>query len=98
MSRPSSEVGLGLVAGRLSAAVVVTIVVQLSAVIWFLARLEGRVEVNEQFRLASAPLQAQMTRLDERFDAVFRDLDRIEHRLMRLEEHITGPGPGDRGR
>jgi hypothetical protein len=98
MSRPSSEAGLGLVAGRLSAAVVVTIVVQLSAVIWFLARLEGRVEVNEQFRVASAPLQAQMTRLDERFDAVFRDLDRIERRLMRLEEHFTGPGPGDRGR
>jgi hypothetical protein len=98
MSRPSSEAGLGFVAGRLSAAVVVTIVVQLSAVIWFLARLEGRVEVNEQFRVASAPLQAQMTRLDERFDAVFRDLDRIERRLMRLEEHFTGPGPGDRGR
>jgi hypothetical protein len=98
MSRPTSEAGLGLVAGRLSAAVVVTIVVQLSAVIWFLARLEGRVEVNEQFRVASAPLQAQMTRLDERFDAVFRDLDRIERRLMRLEEHFTGPGPGDRGR
>jgi hypothetical protein len=39
-----------------------------------------------------------MTRLDERFDAVFRDLDRIERRLMRLEEHFTGPGVGDRSR
>jgi hypothetical protein len=98
MSRPAREAGLGIVPGPLSAAVIVTIVVQLSAVIWFLARLEGRVEVNEQFRLASAPLQAQMTRLDERFDAVFRDLDRIERRLMRLEEHFAGPGAGDRSR
>ncbi len=98
MSEPAREAGLSVAPGRLSAAVIVTLVVQLAAVVWFLARLDGRVGVNEQFRLASAPLQAQMTRLDERSDAVFRDLDRIKLRLMRLEEHFTGPGDGHRRR
>jgi len=85
------EAGVSFIQGRLSVAVIVALVIQLSAVIWFLARLESRVTVNEQFRLSNQRLDAQMTRLDERFDAVFRDLGRIEDRLVRFEELFTAP-------
>jgi hypothetical protein len=98
MTRTPREAGLIAVPGRLSVAVIATLVIELSAVIWFLAQLEGRVGVNEQFRVANAQLQAQFIRLDERFDAVLRDLDRIELRLMRLEEHFTSARDGDRSR
>ena len=85
------EAGISVVQGRLSIAAIVALVIQLSAVIWFLARLESRVAVNEEFRLSNQRLDAQMTRLDERFDAVFRDLSRIEDRLMRFEQLFTAP-------
>lgn len=90
MSEPQRDAGLGVTSGRLSLAVIATLVIQFSTVIWFLAQLESRVAVNEQFRRSNEQLDAQMTRLDERFDAVFRDLDRIEGRLIRFEDHFTG--------
>jgi hypothetical protein len=86
--QPANSAGA---AGPLSVAVVVTLVIQISAVIWFMAQLESRVAANEQFRMNNEQLDAQMMRLDERFDAVFRDLDRIESRLVRFEQRITAP-------
>ena len=93
MTEPQLEAGLGITFGRLSLAVIATLVIQFSAVIWFLAQLESRVAVNDEFRRSNERLNAQIAGLEERFDAVFRDLDRIEGRLIRFEQHFSEPRP-----
>ena len=96
MTGPVQPVNGAGVPGRFSIAVVVALAVQFSAVIWFMAQLEARVAANEQFRLKNQELDAQIMRLDERFDGVFRDLDRIEARLVRFEQRLTTPPESER--
>ena len=89
MTEPQREAGITF--GRLSLAVIATLVIQFSTVIWFLAQLESRVAVNDEFRRGNERLNAQIAGLEERFDAVFRDLDRIEGRLIRFEQRFAVP-------
>ena len=73
---------------RVPIALIITIVMQTVGIVWWAASLSERVTVLEQQFNGMTTHQARIVRLEEKQNAVYQRLDRIEAIQRRIESKI----------
>ena len=72
-------------------ALIVTILFQIGATLWWASKLDGRLATVERHTMEVADHPARIVRLEAFRDDLCRRLDRIEAKLDRLVEHWGAP-------
>ncbi len=83
---------------RVPIALIITIVMQTIGIVWWAASLSERVATLESRFDGLATHQARIVRLEEKQNAVYQRLDRIEVIQRRIETKIDRLLIGDMGR
>ena len=73
---------------RVPIALIITIIMQTIGIVWWAASLSARVETLEHRFAELATYQARIVRLEEKQNAVYQRLDRIEAIQRRIEAKI----------
>ena len=83
---------------RVPIALIVAIIIQTVGAVWWAASLSSRVDTLEEGFRGLRPHQGRIVRLEEKQNAVYQRLDRIEAIQRRIEAKIDRLLIGNRGR
>lgn len=74
---------------RLPAALLVTLLLQTSAIVWWAATTDSRIRHVEEALASASGTDARLARIEVRVENSNRSLDRLEDRLQRFEDRFA---------